>query len=173
MSRARAARIPRCVDPKARLYTSRYAAQRPSPPPPVQNVALRDAEAFVQALGVELREVEGSHRTYARDDIDEIINLQERQGEARDYQLRQIARIVAHMISAWRTELNDYQIVIFYSEPDQAYIADVPDLPGCSAVGDTPEEALAEVQVAKRLCLWTAERMGKAIPRPSYRPALS
>ena len=45
--------------------------------------------------------------------------------------------------------MKDYHINIFYSEEDEGYIADIPDLKACSAFGDTPEEALREVQIAK------------------------
>ena len=45
--------------------------------------------------------------------------------------------------------MKDYHINIFYSEEDGGYIADVPDLSSCSAFGNTPEEALAEVEKAK------------------------
>ncbi len=45
--------------------------------------------------------------------------------------------------------MSDYHINIFYSEEDGGYIADIPDLDSCSAFGDTPEQALAEVKQAK------------------------
>jgi hypothetical protein len=45
--------------------------------------------------------------------------------------------------------MRDYHINIFYSEEDGGYIADIPDLEACSAFGETPEEALKEVQKAK------------------------
>ncbi len=66
----------------------------------------------------------------------------------------------------------DYHINIFYSEEDGGYIADIPDLRTCSAFGQTPEEALAEVQIAKRAWLETARDLGKAIPKPRYRPVI-
>ena len=66
----------------------------------------------------------------------------------------------------------DYHINIFYSEEDGGYIADIPDLEYCSAFGATPEEALAEVEQAKRLWLETARATGKPIPPPRYRPAI-
>jgi predicted RNase H-like HicB family nuclease len=68
--------------------------------------------------------------------------------------------------------MKDYHINIFYSETDEAYIADIPDLKYCSAHGDTPEEALAEVLVAKKAWLEVAREEGKSIPRPKYRPAI-
>ena len=47
--------------------------------------------------------------------------------------------------------MKDYHINIFYSEADEAYVADIPDLKYCSALGETPQEALAEVFKAKTL----------------------
>ena len=68
--------------------------------------------------------------------------------------------------------MKDYHINIFFSEEDEGYIADIPDLPMCSAFGDTPAMALAEVEVAKRLWLETARAEKKPIPEPSYRPVI-
>jgi predicted RNase H-like HicB family nuclease len=68
--------------------------------------------------------------------------------------------------------VKDYHINIFYSDEDGCYVADIPDLETCSAFGDTPEEALAEVEQAKEAWLETARELGKPIPRPQYRPLL-
>jgi predicted RNase H-like HicB family nuclease len=68
--------------------------------------------------------------------------------------------------------MKDYFISIFYSEEDGGYIADIPDLHYCSAFGETPEEALREVQIAKEIWLETAREGGKPIPPPTYRPAI-
>ena len=68
--------------------------------------------------------------------------------------------------------MQDYFISIFYSAEDEGYIADIPDLRFCSAFGETPEEALREVQQAKALWLETARASGKPIPQPQYRPAI-
>jgi len=62
-----------------------------------------------------------------------------------------------------------YAIEIFYSEEDEGFIAIVPELPGCSAFGDTEERALQEVKVAMRLWLETANDLGRAIPVPQKR----
>ena len=67
--------------------------------------------------------------------------------------------------------MSDYHINIFWSDEDASYVADVPDLHPCSAFGDTPERALAEVLAARDAWLETAREQGKPIPRPSYRPA--
>ena len=62
--------------------------------------------------------------------------------------------------------MTDYHINIFYSEEDGGYIADIPDLDACSAFGDTPEQALAEVEIAKSAWLDAARVAGKAVPPP-------
>jgi predicted RNase H-like HicB family nuclease len=68
--------------------------------------------------------------------------------------------------------MGDYHINIFYSEEDGGYIADIPDLDACSAFGHTPEQALAEVEQAKKAWLAAAEQAGKPIPPPRYRPVI-
>jgi predicted RNase H-like HicB family nuclease len=66
--------------------------------------------------------------------------------------------------------MKDYHINIFYSEPDGGYIADIPDLEACSAFGETPEDALRELQIAKGAWLEAAQREGKPIPPTRFRP---
>ncbi|MBM4040818.1 MAG: type II toxin-antitoxin system HicB family antitoxin [Planctomycetes bacterium] len=68
--------------------------------------------------------------------------------------------------------MTDYHINIFYSQEDEGYIADIPDLDACSAFGHSPEQALAEVKRAKQAWLKAARSEGKPIPRPRYRPAI-
>ncbi|HEX6095056.1 MAG TPA: type II toxin-antitoxin system HicB family antitoxin [Thermoanaerobaculia bacterium] len=68
--------------------------------------------------------------------------------------------------------MKDYHINIFYSEEDGGYIADIPDLEACSAFGATPEEALSEVERAKRAWIDAAREARKPVPEPRYRPAI-
>jgi predicted RNase H-like HicB family nuclease len=65
-----------------------------------------------------------------------------------------------------------YAIEIFYSDEDEGFVAVVPELPGCSAFGETEEEALSEVKVAIDLWLDTARQEGREIPEPSGREHL-
>jgi predicted RNase H-like HicB family nuclease len=65
-----------------------------------------------------------------------------------------------------------YAIEIFYSEEDEGYIAIVPELPECSAFGETEEEALKEIKVAIDLWLETAKKDGLEIPKPSGKELL-
>lgn len=59
-----------------------------------------------------------------------------------------------------------YEIDIFWSDEDGSYVAVVPEIPGCSAWGDTYEEALAEVKVAIRGHLRVAKKYGDPVPEP-------
>jgi predicted RNase H-like HicB family nuclease len=68
--------------------------------------------------------------------------------------------------------MRDYHINLFYSEEDEGYIADIPDLKHCSAFGSTPEKALQEVLKAKEAWLEAAYENGKPIPEPRYRPVI-
>ena len=68
--------------------------------------------------------------------------------------------------------MSDYHINSFYSREDGGYIADIPDLDSCSAFGETPEEALKELEIAKKAWLEAARQAGKTIPPPRYRPVI-
>ena len=68
--------------------------------------------------------------------------------------------------------MTDYHINVFYSDEDGGYIADIPDLEACSAFGEDPNQALAEVLVAKEAWLAAARDAHRPIPQPRYRPAL-
>lgn len=68
--------------------------------------------------------------------------------------------------------MKDYHINIFYSQEDGGYIADIPDLQGCCAFGKTAEEALKELDKARKAWLASARKAGKRVPPPRYRPAI-
>ena len=68
--------------------------------------------------------------------------------------------------------MKDYHINIFHSEEDGGYIADIPDLEACSAFGQTPSEALSEVETAKTAWIEAAQAEGKPVPEPRYRPVI-
>lgn len=65
--------------------------------------------------------------------------------------------------------INRYAIEILYSDEDEGFIAVVPELPGCSAFGETEEEALVEIKTAIALRLETARAEGCPIPEPAGR----
>ena len=62
-----------------------------------------------------------------------------------------------------------YEIIIFWSEEDAAYVAEVPELPGCMADGSTYQEALRNVGRVIDEWIETAERIGRAVPSPRGR----
>jgi len=68
--------------------------------------------------------------------------------------------------------MKDYHINIFYSDEDEGYIADIPDLAYCSAYGNTPNEALRAVQDAMSAWIESAKENGKPIPKPCYKPLI-
>jgi predicted RNase H-like HicB family nuclease len=68
--------------------------------------------------------------------------------------------------------MKDYLILVFWSDEDQAYIADIPDLKTCSAWGATPEEAVRQLEIAKQAWLAVARLYGDPVPEPRLTPAL-
>jgi predicted RNase H-like HicB family nuclease len=62
-----------------------------------------------------------------------------------------------------------YEVIIYWSEEDAAFIAEVPELPGCAAHGTTQEDALANALDAIRLWIDTAKEFGDPIPEPKGR----
>lgn len=62
-----------------------------------------------------------------------------------------------------------YEVIIYWSAEDAAFIAEVPELPGCMADGQTPQEALANAQVIMREWIETARELGRPIPEPKGR----
>ena len=59
-----------------------------------------------------------------------------------------------------------YEIIIYWSREDEAFIAEVPELPGCATDGGTYQEALDNVQVTIREWIETATDLGREIPEP-------
>ena len=62
-----------------------------------------------------------------------------------------------------------YEVIIYWSDDDEAFIAEVPELPGCAADGPTYREALANVEVIIQEWLETARELGRPIPEPRGR----
>ncbi|MFO7765849.1 MAG: type II toxin-antitoxin system HicB family antitoxin [Pelovirga sp.] len=65
--------------------------------------------------------------------------------------------------------MNRYEIIIYWSMEDQAFVAEVPELPGCMAHGSTYEEALVQIQSAMELWIETAREYNDPIPEPKGR----
>ena len=62
-----------------------------------------------------------------------------------------------------------YEVIIYWSEADGAFIAEVPEMPGCAADGATYQEALANLEVISQEWLETARELGREVPKPKGR----
>ncbi len=62
-----------------------------------------------------------------------------------------------------------YEVIIYWSEEDKAFVAEVPELPGCMADGTTYQEALANAEVVIQEWIETARELGRVIPEPKGR----
>jgi predicted RNase H-like HicB family nuclease len=62
-----------------------------------------------------------------------------------------------------------YEINLYWSEEDQSFIAEVPDLPGCAADGETYQEALQNIEIIMQEWIETAQELGRKIPEPTQR----
>ena len=65
--------------------------------------------------------------------------------------------------------MSKYEVIIYWSGADKAFIAEVPELPGCVADGKTYKEALSNVEVVIQEWIETAKEMGRPIPQPKGR----
>jgi predicted RNase H-like HicB family nuclease len=65
--------------------------------------------------------------------------------------------------------MSKYEVIIFWSEEDQAYVAEIPELPGCAADGENYHEALKNVEIVAQEWIETARSLGRDIPKPKGR----
>ncbi len=65
--------------------------------------------------------------------------------------------------------MHKYEIIIYWSKDDEVFVAEVPELPGCAAHGDTPDAALANCHETINLWLDTAREYGRPVPEPKGR----
>ncbi|MBF0263274.1 MAG: type II toxin-antitoxin system HicB family antitoxin [Magnetococcales bacterium] len=65
--------------------------------------------------------------------------------------------------------MNHYEIILYWSREDNAFVAEVPELPGCMADGATRQEAIAQAECIIDEWLQTARELGRAIPEPKGR----
>lgn len=62
-----------------------------------------------------------------------------------------------------------YEVIIYWSAEDQAFVAEMPELPGAAADGRTPQEALANLQPVAQEWIETAQELGRPVPEPKGR----
>jgi len=65
--------------------------------------------------------------------------------------------------------ISKYEIIIYWSEEDNSYIAEVPELPGCKADGKTYQEAISNAEIVISEWIETAKELGRTIPKPKGR----
>jgi predicted RNase H-like HicB family nuclease len=65
--------------------------------------------------------------------------------------------------------MSKYELIIYWSKEDDAFVVEVPELPGCMADGATYEEAVANAQTAIREWVETAKSIGRPVPQPKGR----
>ena len=65
--------------------------------------------------------------------------------------------------------MNKYEIIIYWSEEDEAFIAEVPELPGCMADGKTYPEAISNAEVIIQEWIETAKELNRPVPQPKGR----
>ena len=65
--------------------------------------------------------------------------------------------------------MNRYEVIIYWSAKDKAFVAEVPELAGCMADGATYQEALANLEIVMQEWIETAKKLGRPIPEPKGR----
>jgi predicted RNase H-like HicB family nuclease len=72
-----------------------------------------------------------------------------------------------------KKSMSTYEVIIYWNKDDQAFIAEVPELPGCAADGATYQEALANMGIVIQEWIETAKELGRPIPEPKGRLAFA
>jgi predicted RNase H-like HicB family nuclease len=121
------------------------------------NIAFRDLRALLKAMGLTER-IRGDHSMFSRDGVEEILSLQPLGPKAKPYPALPMGRRAAK-----------YEVIIYWSDADAAFIAEVPELPGCAADGKTKNEALRNVERIAKEWIETAKELGRTIPKPKGR----
>jgi predicted RNase H-like HicB family nuclease len=132
------------------------------------SVVFNDLVNLLLALGFHER-VRGSHHIFTRYDIPEILNLQPKGSSlAKAYQ-GQAGSSDDKLASSGVERMSRYELLIWWSEEDQAYLVEVPELPGCMADGASYEEAARNAQMVIDEWIATARELGRDIPEPRRR----
>ena len=129
------------------------------------NIRFDDLRLFLLRLGF-VERARGSHHIFRKEGVRERLNLQRDQSHAKPYQVRQIRQVILKYRLEGEDELHKYEIIIYWSNEDGVYVAEAPELPGCTAHGDTQEAALEHIGQAVDLWLETAREFGDPIPAP-------
>jgi predicted RNase H-like HicB family nuclease len=137
-----------------------------------KNVRFEEICHAAETFGFTFRGGKGSHRIYVKPGVRDLLNFQNAKGKAKPYKSNSSCGSLSNANFGRNKMMSKYAIEIFYSEEDEGYIAIAPELPGCSAFGETEEEALTEIKVAMELWLETARKEARPIPQPLGKPLL-
>jgi len=135
------------------------------------NINFDDLRRLLKALGFGER-IRGDHHIFTRAGVAEILNLQPKGAQAKAYQVKQVRFVILRMdlrINSPRKTMTRYEIIIYWSDEDDSFIAEVPELPGCAADGATYKEALANAEVVIQEWIETAKELNRPIPEPKGR----
>ena len=132
------------------------------------NIRFNDLRRLSIRLGFDER-TSSSHHIFRKSGIDERVNLQRDGNVTKVYEVRQVRAILIKIPTRRRLIMHKYEIILYWSNEDQVFVAEVPELPGCVAHGETQEVALANAQEATQLWIETALEFGDPIPQPRGR----
>ncbi len=132
------------------------------------NIDFADLRQLLIHLGFDER-VSGSHHIFRKPGVEERINLQRDGHQAKPYQVRQVRSVIVKYGSGGQGVMLNYEIILYWSAEDGVFVAEVPELPGCSAHGATQHAALDNAQKAMQLWIDTAVEFGDPVPEPKGR----
>jgi predicted RNase H-like HicB family nuclease/predicted RNA binding protein YcfA (HicA-like mRNA interferase family) len=132
------------------------------------NIRFSDLRGLLLKNGF-VERVKGSHHIFTHDAVAEILKSSTEKLVCKTLSGETSAQD-SDSISTGRWErMTKYEIILYWSTEDEAFIAEVPELGGCAADGSTRQEALASVEVVIARWLETARELGRSIPEPKGR----
>jgi predicted RNase H-like HicB family nuclease len=132
------------------------------------NIAFEDLRQLLRHLGFDER-TRGSHHLFRKSGIIDLINLQREGEQSRDVSSAASPGGAAQVSIGRRRRrrlIHKYEIIIYWSNEDRAFVAEVPELPGCMAHGDSQAAVLANAKDAMQLWLDAAKEFGHPILGP-------
>ncbi len=138
------------------------------------NIPFSEICQLLERFGFDKR-IKGDHHIFTKYGVEEIFNLQPKKSKAKAYQVKQVRDLILKYKLRLEEEndekkmMNRYEIIVYWSKEDEAFIAEVPELSGCMADGETYQSAIANAEVIIQEWIETAEELGRPIPQPKGR----
>ena len=129
------------------------------------NIRFSDLRSLLEYPGFEER-IRGAITSIGKEGVAEKVNLQRDDGNAKPCQVRQVRRLAVKYKNGKGRLMHKFEIILYWSNEDQVFVAEVPELPGCMAHGDSQEAALMHVNDAMQLWIDTAREFGDPVPQP-------